>query len=92
MFRLLTIGDTDLSGASSSMHPRGGPAWYSTPVTTGAQSACMSRTDSAAAVAGDTMVQPDIMEDFTPFMENTLGQGSSGHAATRQQQRGRDWR
>jgi len=92
LFRLLTIGDPDLSGASTSMHPRSGPGWYSTPMTTGLQSSCMSRTDSAAAVAGNAMVQPDIMDDFTPFMDNTHGPSASSHDETRQPQRRSGWR
>ena len=69
LFRLLTLGDPDLSGtASSSFHHRSGSGWYSAPKATGPQSSCMFRTDSAGVVAGNNLMQPDILEDFTPFM------------------------
>jgi len=52
----------------------------------------MSRTDSAAVVAGNNLMQQDILEDFPPFMENTLGPGGSGHYETGQPQVGPRWR
>jgi hypothetical protein len=92
LLRLLTIGNIDLSGASSSMNTRAGPGWYAAPMTTGPQSVCMSRTDSTTAVEGNTLLQPDILEDFTPFMSNTLPPSGNGHGETGQPPVGRRWR